>query len=451
MDLLNGDIKKIFFKYLAAAFGSTFTVSVYGIVDSMCVGRYHGPAGSASLSVAIVIWCTYCSLGLLTGIGGSIHFSSWMGHGDKNKANQYFTTAIGIATFIAVVLTGAFGFFTEEILILLGAEDPDVLYCAVEYFKPMKYAFFIFMVNEMLAAFLRNDGDPLLTTAAVVTGGAFNIFGDFYFVFGLDMGARGAGFATFGGGLITFSIMMTHFFKKKNTYRFVKVTEPFKKIADVVKTGFAPCFLDLASAILTTIFNIRVSLLLGTAAFAVLGVVSSINSFALCCAYAVGQAAQPIISLNYGAGKWERIGPTMKYAISSTIVIGAIFYAFIFFEPNLLVRLFMTPTEEVLEIAPAILRTYCSSYVLMNVNIFATYYFQSIMKDGISFIVSVSRGLVLSGILALVLPVIFGPSSIWLAVPIADIIVLIAVIIMIKKVNGSFGEDSPAAGYDSIH
>lgn len=435
MDLLNGDIKKTFFKYLAAAFGSTFTVSVYGMVDSMCIGRYHGPAGSASLSVAIVIWCTYCSLGLLTGIGGSILFSNWTGHGDKNKANQYFTTAIALAVTIAVILTFAFTLFTEEILIFLGAEDPDVLYAAMEYFKPLRYIFWIFMFNDMLAAFLRNDGDPLLTTIAVICGGAFNIIGDFYFVFGLDMGARGAGFATMGAGIITFTIMMTHFFKKKNTYRFVKVEKPLDKLIDVVKTGFAPCFLDLASAILTTIFNLRVSLLLGTSAFAVLGVLSSINSFSLCCAYAVGQAAQPIISINFGAGKPERVKGTLKYAIASTAVIGGIFYAAIFFAPNLLVTLFMTPTPEVLEVAPAILRVYCSSYILMNINIFATYYFQSIMKDGVSFIVSISRGLLVSGGLAILLPMLLGPSSIWLAVPIADVLVLIGVVIMMKKVK----------------
>lgn len=435
MDLLNGDIKKIFFKYLAAAFGSTFTVSIYGMVDSMCIGRYHGPAGSASLSVAIVIWCTYCSLGLLTGIGGSILFSTWTGKGDKNRANQYFTTAIALAAAIGLILTFFFSTYMEEILIFLGADDPDVLYAAVIYFEPLKYIFWIFMFNDMLAAFLRNDGDPLLTTVAVVSGGIFNVFGDIYFVFGLDMGARGAGLATMGAGIITFVILNSHFFKKKNTYRFVKVEAPFKKMLEVVKTGFAPCFLDLSSAMLTTIFNVRVSALLGTAAFAVLGVVSSVNSFALCCAYAVGQASQPIISLNYGAKKWNRISQTLKYAIVSAAVIGAAIYAVIFFAPNLIVTLFMTPTEEVLEVAPAILRIYCSSYILMNINIFATYYFQSIMEDRISFIVSVARGIAISGALAMVLPVIFGASSIWWAVPVTDIIVLTCVIVTMKKIN----------------
>ena len=46
MDLLNDKIKPIYFKYLVAASGSTMVASVFGMVDAIAVGRYHGPAGS---------------------------------------------------------------------------------------------------------------------------------------------------------------------------------------------------------------------------------------------------------------------------------------------------------------------------------------------------------------------------------------------------------------------
>lgn len=445
MDLLNGNIKKVFFKYLFAAFGSTFTVSIYGMVDSMCIGRYHGPAGSASLSVEMPLWSTFCALGLLTGIGGSIMFSSLSGRNEKKKGNEYFTLAVYMTIFLSLIIGGALFFFTEEIMVLLGANDADVLYACMEYMVPLRYTFSIFMVNEMLAAFLRNDNDPLHTTCAVVCGGLFNVIGDVLFVFVFDMGARGAGYATMGSGFITFAILITHFFKKKNTLRLVRITAPAKKIIQIVRMGFAPCFLDLASGILITIFNVQVANLLGTASFAVLGVVTSVNSVALCCSYAVGQAAQPIVSMNYGAEKWDRIRETLKYAIISTSVIGGAFLTIVLVAPNMLVSLFMTPTEEVLEIAPAILRTYCSSYILMNINIFAAYYFQSIMQDKLSFIFSVARSIGISGALAMLLPMIFSPSSIWLAVPITDVIVFIAVVIMIRKVNADFGKESVLA------
>ena len=56
MDFLNGKIKDIYFKYLAAAFGSALITAIYSIVDMAMVGQYHGPEGSAALAVVAPVW-----------------------------------------------------------------------------------------------------------------------------------------------------------------------------------------------------------------------------------------------------------------------------------------------------------------------------------------------------------------------------------------------------------
>ena len=62
MDMLSGDVRRIYFKYLAAAFGSALISSIYGIVDMAMVGQYQGPAGTAALAVVDPIWNIYCTL-----------------------------------------------------------------------------------------------------------------------------------------------------------------------------------------------------------------------------------------------------------------------------------------------------------------------------------------------------------------------------------------------------
>ena len=42
MDLLRGNIKHTYFKYLGAAFGSAMLASVYSLVDMAMVGQYQG-------------------------------------------------------------------------------------------------------------------------------------------------------------------------------------------------------------------------------------------------------------------------------------------------------------------------------------------------------------------------------------------------------------------------
>ena len=88
---------------------------------------------------------------------------------------------------------------------------------AQEYLKPIQFVIPLFLLNQLIAAFLRNDGNPGLATIAVLSGGLFNILGDFIFVFPMNMGILGAGLATAIGCAISFLMMMTRFVSCKNT------------------------------------------------------------------------------------------------------------------------------------------------------------------------------------------------------------------------------------------
>ncbi len=434
MDFLNGKIKKIYFKYLAAAFGSALITSIYSIVDMAMVGKYHGPEGSAALAVVAPVWNIIYSFGLLMGIGGSVLFSTARGkaEGKEKKSNEYFTASVIGSIFLAVMIWLIVIFFDRELLLMFGAED-HTLSLAREYVNPIKFAIPFFLFNQMLAAYLRNDKNPALATGAVLAGGIFNIFGDYFFVFTCDMGAYGAGLATAIGSGITFVAMMTHFLMKKNTLRLVKPTKLFQKLGEISVTGFSTFFIDVAMGILTILFNRQIMKYLDTNALAVYGVIVNISTFAQCCAYSVGQASQPILSMNFGAGKGDRIRETLKYALGTTAFFGIVWTVLSLTVPNMFIHIFMTPTEEVLQIAPTIFRCYGISFLLLPLNIFSTYYFQALMKPRAAFIVSVARGLIVSGILIYLLPVTAGADSIWFAMPITEAIVAVYVIYAMAK------------------
>ena len=94
MDLLQSRVRPVFFKYLGAAFGSALIGSIYSMVDMAIVGQYQGPSGTAALAVVAPVWNIIFSLGLLTGIGGSVLLSAAKGRGDKQEENGYFTAAV---------------------------------------------------------------------------------------------------------------------------------------------------------------------------------------------------------------------------------------------------------------------------------------------------------------------------------------------------------------------
>ena len=158
MDLLNGKIGSLYFKYLSAAFGSALISSIYGIVDMAMVGQYQGPDG---------------------------------------ENDQYFTAAVIGSVILAALAWVGLILFERPLLMFFGT-DETLLALAQRYMIPVKVVFPLFLFNQMLAAFLRNDGAPALATLGVLSGGIFNVLGDWFLV------------------------MLTHFASRKNTLRLVK-------------------------------------------------------------------------------------------------------------------------------------------------------------------------------------------------------------------------------------
>ena len=445
MDFLNGKIKPMYFKYLAAAFGSAMITSVYSIADTAMVGNYHGPEGTAALAVVAPIWNIIYSLGLLMGIGGSVIFSTKRGSDAScGKENQYFTSAVIGAVGLSILAWIGIISFEQPILTFFGA-DKSLLMLARKYMRPIKYVFPLFLFNQMLAAFLRNDKNPSLATFAVLSGGIFNVFGDYFFVFTCNMGIYGAGLATAIGSGISFLVMLTHFISRKNTLRFVKPERLFGKLCEISVTGFSTFFIDVAMGILTVLFNRQIMKYLGANALAIYGPIIQISTFVQCCAYSVGQASQPLISTNFGAGKGRRIKKILRLSLMTTVFFGVFWTALSMAFPNLYIRIFMTPTQEILDMAPAIVRTYALSFLLLPFNIFSTYYFQAIMKPKVAFIVSVARGLVISGILIMILPSLINASSVWLAMPITELSVTIYAIVTIIKYTNALPVENDCA------
>ena len=375
MDLLKGNVRQIYFRYLGAAFGSALISSIYGLVDSAMVGQYQGPEGTAALAIVAPVWNIIYSLGLLTGIGGSVLLSAARGAGRQKEGNEYFTAALAGTVFFAAVSWLAIAFFDAPLLRLFGARDA-LLPLAQQYLLPVKFVVPLFLFNQMLAAFLRNDGAPGLATAAVLAG---------------------------------------------------------TKLRQILTTGFSTFFLDIAMGILTMLFNRQILQGLGTDALAVYGVIVNVSTMVQCCAYSVGQAAQPILSASFGAGKWGRIRAALKYALMAAAFFSAVWTLLVFLFPNGFIRIFMSPTGDILRIAPAILRSYGVSFLLLPLNIFSTYYFQSLMKPRASFSVSVLRGLVLSGALIYALPALLGPGAVWFAMPVTEAVTAVGVCVLIVR------------------
>ena len=211
-----------------------------------------------------------------------------------------------------------------------------------------------------------------------------------------------------------------------SVYEIIWAGEKFMKLDGLLWPLFyTGVFYLIFCGILTVLFNRQIMKYLGSDALAVYATVINISTFVQCCAYSVGQAAQPILSTNYGAGNAARIRKTLYLALGTSMAFAAFWTGLSELAPGLYIRIFMRPTDAILAIAPSIIRRYSVSFILLPVNIFSTYYFQSILRPKDSFIVSIARGLVVSELLIFALPAVFAPESIWWAMPLTELVTFV--------------------------
>ncbi len=432
MDVKNGNITSIYLKYLFAAFGSTIVSSIYTTVDLVAVGHSEGANGTAALACINPIWSIFMSTGMLFGIGGSVVMSICRGKKRQKDGDRYFTAALIGACVASLLITLTATIFCEPMLCLFGADELLLPY-ATGYMQWINPVIPAFLMGQFLMAFIRNDNSPVLCTIAIISGGVFNIFGDIFFVFGLDMGISGAGLATAIGQVIAIIILCSYFFTKKCNLRLAKPQDFGRALFEILRTGFAPFIVDISFGLSVTLFNNQI-MRYGTATeLACYGTVSNIAIMFQSLFYGVGQALQPIVSTNFGAKKYDRVKKVLRLSMITSVIMGVVFFAVSEAIPSLLLKFYMAVNADVMAVGPSIMRIYASSFLLMGVNVVAGYYLQSIMQTKSSVAVSLLRGFAFCTILVYALPAIFGFSAIWWTMPITELLVAAVAVIMIKK------------------
>lgn len=436
MDFITSDIRQLYRKYLSASMASAVVMSIYSFVDTIAVGQSVGAVGAAAMAVISPIYGMMVFLGILCGVGGSVLYGNACGEGKRDKANALFTAATGLMALLTVVAWGTFAIFHEPILTFFGA-DAALVPTVMEYAKWIILSMPAFIAPTFISSFIRNDGAPGLATAAVIIGGCVNMFGDWLLCFPLDMGMTGAALATVVGSLVQVCIMCSHFFSGKCTLRFVKPNHLLPALRQTLGIGFGASVLDLGTVILAIIMNNQIMRYGDTTALAVFGVVTTISSLFQALFCGVGQAIQPIVSVNCGAGRHDRVKQVWKMSIFTVILMGCGFTALGLLLPEQIVRLFMDVTPAVVAAAPGIIRPYFLIFLFLGITVLSTYYLQSTMHGTISMVIALLRSVAVSGLLLFVLPLFMGIQGVWIAMPISELLVAVFALCYIQRQNNA--------------
>lgn len=421
MDLLKDNPQKLFWKFLIPAVSSAIAVAAYSFVDTIAIGHGVGPEGTAACAIVLPIFTIGHFIALLCGIGGSVLMSRARGAGNTEKGDAYFTASLLYVLTVTAVIW-VLGMFYQKPLYRLFGADETLLPYAYEYGKWIFGAFPSFVLVYFLGAFIRTDGSPKFVMFVTLLGGVINIIGDIVLVFPLKMGMTGAAIATVAGSVVQTVVLTAYILLGKTSLHLAKPYQWGKAAKNITVLGIGAGISQIASTVVTYIINNQIMHYSGPAALAVYGMMSTVVALFLSIFSGVGEAAQPIVSVNFGAGKPERYQTTGQLGLKTAAVMGVVCFGLCALFPEQVASIFMKVTSEIAEIAPYIIRVYAIAFMPMAVNLFATAYLQSVSKANKATTVSMLRGLVLSSALLYILPLFMGGNGIWWAVTLAEVL-----------------------------
>lgn len=429
--LLEGSITKTYVSYLIPTIVGMLTNSVYCIVDVMFVGVYLGSEGLAAFNIAMPIFTFYSSIGLMLGVGGATTISVLVGQGDKTNVNRVFSLTVFTSLGIGALVTILGLVFLRQFAMLLGA-PPELVKSVMDYLRPLQCVSMLYILNCTMQVVIRADYNPKLVMAAAVCANLANIFFDWLFVAVLRWGLAGASTATAIGPCIAVLILSFHYILRKNTMHFRLKCFSKDLAMRMVRNGVGTFILEFTSGAVVFMFNLVLLRVSGQSAVAVYAIVSNIAYVGKGIFNGISQAAQPLISVNYGAGNRERIKGSLRAAVIAGAVFSLATYALILIFPEQIISIFIGDSKNLMDMGIRASQIYFTSFLFTAINTILMYYFQSVESIKITTMIALSRGLVFIVIGLLVFPAIFGEVGVWITITFAEAATLI-IILPIKK------------------
>lgn len=399
---------------------SMLITSIYNLADTFFVGQISTSA-SGAVGVVSSLMAVIQAVGFMLGHGAGSVISRSLGSGDAPAASRFASTSFFTALGAGAAL-GVFGIAgLTPLMRLLGSTETILPHARA-------YAFYIllaapFMMSSLVMNnILRYEGKASFAMVGLVTGGVLNMALDPVFIFGLGMGAGGAGLATGLSQMVSFGILLSMYLRGKTVSRLALrfYTRSPRDIATILTTGLPSFGRQGLASFASMMLNVAARPY-GDAAVAAMSIVSRIFQFLLSVALGVGQGFQPVASYNYGARKFHRVRQACLFTIGASFVLMTALAAVCYANGEALVRLFRDDGA-VTAIALPAFRWQCVATLLQPVLVCGNMLFQSVGKAGRATFLSCCRQGIFFIPLILTLPRAFGLAGVQYSQPIADVL-----------------------------
>lgn len=410
---------------------------LYNIVDRIYIGHIPevGALALTGVGVCLPLIMIVSAFAALVGSGGSPRASIFMGRGDNDMAEKILGNCFALQVIISVVLT--FVLFTSNrgMLLSFGASEKTIEY-AVDYMNIYAAGTIFVQLTLGMNAFITTQGFAKTGMLSVLIGAVTNIILDPIFIFGFNMGVRGAALATVLSQAASCIWVLSFLFGKKTILKIKKCNIRLQKniIIPCVGLGLSVFIMQASESVISVCFNSSLLKYGGDIAVGAMTILTSVMQFAMLPLQGLGQGAQPIISYNYGAKNADRVKATYWLLLKLSVAYAMLLWASVMLFPKIFAGMF-TSDAALIDFTGNALRIYMACLGIFGIQMACQLTFTSLGKAKASIAVAVMRKFILLIPLIYIMPNIFTAdktTAVYMAEPIADFFSVVFTIFLFR-------------------
>ena len=438
-ELGTAPVHKLLFKYAMPAIIAMTATSLYNIVDSIYIGHGCGALALGALTVAKPFMDICAAFGSLVGVGASSLLAIYLGEKDYDRANRVLGNVIVMNVILSAIVMAVGLIWLDPILMAFGASEATLGY-AHDYMEIILFGNILTHIYFGLNAMLRSAGHPRFSMVATIVAVVVNIILDPLFIFGMEMGVRGAALATVISQAVAVVWQFTKFMNKNELVRFHRGIWRLNKHITfrALAIGMSPFLYNIAHCFVVIIINNQLKTFGGDMAIASYGVINRLTFVFAMMVMGLNQGMQPISGYNYGAKQYERV--LQSFYLTCAYATGVMGIVFFLGEccPMVVTKMF---THDPILIAQTIrpMRIICSTMLIIGFQMVTGNLFTSIGKAGKAIFLSLTRQVIYLIPLTLLLPMAFVDplDGVWWSIPISDTLSAITAVIVLLSARKS--------------
>ena len=427
---------------------SQLVMVLYNLADTFWVGMLNNAVQNAAVTLAAPVLLAFNAINNLFGVGSSSMMSRALGRKDYETVFRSSAFGFYCSIICGIIFSLLCTVFQNPLLVLLGADETTMQATREYMFWTVNCGAVPAILNVVMAYLVRSEGSAMHASIGTMSGCLLNIVLDPVFIlpWGFDMGAGGAGLATFLSNCVAclyFFVLL--FIKRGNTFVCIDPKKlSFQKaiVSGVCAVGIPASIQNLLNVTGMTILN-NFSSSYGASAVAAIGICQKIYMVPMYISQGISQGVMPLISYTFSSNNIPRMKHAVSFARKAalTIIISVALLFFLF--PGFWVELFMKDAT-IVEYGSHLLRRFCMGLPFLSIDFLAVGVFQAVGMGRESLLFAILRKVVLEIPALFILNALFGLYGLASAQFCAEVILATAAILVLRRLFKRLEESVPA-------